>query len=202
LCLLLAATPLLAGDVESWNGVEVEAVSTPKFLVRLRGEIRSSNTFRTFLQARGAADVRWFAAPHLSVVTNTQVVEGKSSLGKWEESNRFLAGIELPFQKEKVTFTGRSAVEHLFLPYRLGYNRFRERAGVRFTRWRIQPQLMAELFLDSQGWATTRPSVTALIPFTPRFALDVGYHYEFRPLRLGGNRQMIYTYFRIRKPRT
>jgi len=59
---------------------------------------------------------------------------------------------------------------------------------------------MTEYFHDDKGWAASRESLTALVPLNRFLALDLGYHYEFRPTRLGGNRQMVYTYLRIRRP--
>ena len=194
LCLLLSAVAAGAWDqTETWNGVEVEWLNSRSWLVRTRTEIRSAGGFRQFLNVRAAADVRWRALPHFTLVTNTQVLEGRNRLAAWEESNRFLAGFELPFQTKTAMFSARTAYEQFFVPGGAGYHRGRQRLAVRLTDLRWQPQASLEYFHDNLGWAAVRPSLGVLIPFSARLLLDAGYHYEFRPPRQGGNRHIIYT---------
>ncbi len=192
------AQPILAGSVEVWNGAEVEWVNQKRWLWRTRGEVRSARAFQSCLQLRGSSDLRLNLAPHFTLLNQLHIVEGKRT-GGWEESNRIMAGFELPFTGATRTYNARSLVERLWVPGGLVYDRFRERFSVRFTRLPLQPQHHSEIFLDQRGWAAYRPSLTIMIPISPRVALDAGYHFEWRPGRLGGSRQMVYTYFRIRR---
>lgn len=198
---MTCVAPASGGSVECWNGMEVEWLNSRSWLVRTRAEVRSAGGFRQFLNLRAAADVRWRALPHLTVVTNTQILEGRDRLAGWEESSRFLAGFELPYQGKWTMFTSRTAYEQFFVPGGAGYHRGRQRVAWRLTSVRWQPQASFEYFHDNLGWAAVRPSLSALIPLSERVLLDAGYHYEFRPPHMGGNRHMVYTYLRFRKPR-
>ena len=195
---LLFALPLAAADIENWSGVELELVSTNRWILRTRGEIRTADAFRQVLNVRGIADVRYSVAPKFSLVGRFDYVEGKTRIG-WEEASRVGGGFELPFRGESRTFTARTFVEHNWLPRGQTYDRFRERFALRWTRVPLKPQVMAEVLADSQGWAAMRPSFTVLVPVAQYVELDMGYHFEFRPGRLGGNRQMVYTYLRFRR---
>jgi len=195
---LLVGLPLLAADVEAWNGVELELVNNARWMLRARGESRSTDAFRDLLNVRGVADVRYHVASKLSLVGRFDYVEGRTRIG-WEDVSRVGAGVEMPFRGEFRTFTSRTVVEHSWLPQGRRYDRFRERFSLRWTRVKLKPQLMAEVMADSQGWAAMRPSFTVLVPISKRVELDMGYHFEWRPGRLGGNRQMIFTYLRIRR---
>ena len=198
---LALSLPLPAADVEVWNGVELELVNTSRWMVRARGEARSTDAFRHLLQIRGVGDVRFSVAPKFSLVSQFHWVEGKSRIG-WDESNRMMGGFELPFRGESRTFTVRSLVERSWIPGGSKYDRYRERFALRWTRLPLRPQVQAEIMADSHGWAASRPSFTVLVPVSKRVDLDMGYYFDFRPVRLGGNRQMVYTYFRIRRKAT
>ncbi len=195
---LILAGPLVAAGLEVWNGIELEVLNSKRWLVRARGEVRTNDAFRHMLSIRGVGDVRYSVAPKFSLVSQFHVIEGKARLG-WDESNRLLGGFEVPFRGESRTFTARTVYERNWLPLNRTYDRFRERLSLRWTRVWLKPQLMAEVITDSHGRAATRPSFTVLVPVAKRVELDIGYHFEFRPGRLGGNRQMVYTYFRIRR---
>lgn len=195
---LLLCLPLAAADIENWNGVELELVSNNRWIVRARGELRTSDAFRHVLNARGIADVRYSVAPRFSLVGRFDYVEGKTRIG-WEEASRIGGGFELPFRGDSRTFISRSVVEHNWLPQGRTYDRFRERLALRWTRVPLKPQVMTEVMADSHGWAAMRPSLTILVPVAQNVELDMGYHFEFRPGRLGGNRQMVFTYLRFRR---
>jgi hypothetical protein len=109
-------------------------------------------------------------------------------------------GVELPFRASRFSLVARTVAEHY---YQAGadYDRFRQNGLLRLTRLRLQPEFGAELFVDRQGWATTRTIAGLLLPCGQRLQLDAGYYYELRPARQGGHRHVIFTYFRLRKPR-
>jgi len=90
-------------------------------------------------------------------------------------------------------------LEHNWLPRGPTHDRFRERHSLRWERARLKPQSMAEFMADPRGWVAARPSFTVLTPVAKRMELDMGYRFEFRRGRLGGNRQMVYSYLRIRR---
>lgn len=186
----------MAADVENWNGVELELLNSGRWFVRARGEVRSTDAFRDLLQVRGVGDVRFSVSPRFWMVSLFHVVEGKNRIG-WEGSNRIMGGFELPFRGERRTFTARTLVERSWIPRGLMYHRYRQRLALRWTRVALKPQLQAEVMADSRGWAAGRPSFSVLVPVAKHVELDMGYHFEFRPGRLGGNRQMVYTYLRI-----
>lgn len=196
----LLAAAAFAQYTEAWHGVDYEWFNNQRWLLRTRAEVRSRDGYQRLLDFREAVDLRYFAAPHFSLVSNTQIVQSHATNGDFTESTRSLVGVELPFQQKRFTLTSRSAFEHYFLPGHDRYDRGRQRLSLRFQRLKFQPQLMTEYVQDQTGWAASRQSFTVLIPITPLLALDACYHFEFRPTRLGGNRQMIYTYLRIRRP--
>jgi hypothetical protein len=195
---LIFNLPVGAADVEVWNGVELELVNTNRWQVRARGEVRSTGAFGDLLTLRGIGDVRFSVAPKFALLGQFQYVEGKTRIG-WEEASRITGGFEVPFRGENRTFAARTLVEQFWLPQGLTYTRLRERAAWRWTRVPLQPQLMAEVMADAQGWAASRPSFTVLIPAGKHMDLDVGYHFDFRPGRLGGNRHIVHAYVRIRR---
>lgn len=172
-----------------------------RLLLRLRGEFRSSNAFRQFLTARGIAELKSPVARHFAVVGQFQTVASHPKFRGWEDYNRAMGGVEIPFEREGVSYTARVAGEHFWYGGQLDYQRHRERLVMRLNRLRFQPQLGAETIWDGKGWATTRAISGLSFPFSPRLQLDAGYYYDFRPARQGGNRHIIFTFFRIRKPR-
>jgi len=200
--LILLPAFATAGSFEVWNGVDVELINTNRWFLKARGEVRSADAFTRFLTLRGTADARFSVAPHFALVSQFQAVEGKPRPNEWEETNRLGAGFELPFLRERFDFTSRTMMEHYWLPTGLSYDRWRERFALRFNAFPLRPQAGSEFFVDRQGWTATRIITGVLLPVNRRLSLDAGYYYEFRPFRQGGNRQVIYTYFRFRKPRT
>lgn len=181
--------------------MELELLNTNRWIVRTRGEIRTTDAFRRILQFRAVGDVRFSVAPHFTLVSQLHLVDSRNS-SNWDESNRLMAGFELPFRGDNRNFTSRTLVERMWMPRGVIYQRYRERLALRWTRVPLQPQVQEELMTDSLGWAASRQTFTVLVPISKRVELDMGYHFEFRPSRLGGNRQMVYTYFRVkRQPR-
>lgn len=199
-CLLLAPGAS-ADSAEVWNGAEYETLNTQRMLLRLRAEFRSSNAFRQFLSTRGIADMRFPTARHFSVVGQLQTVASHPKLRGWEDYNRGMAGVEIPFERGGVSCTARVAGEHFWYLGRPDYRRHRERLVLRLARVRFQPQLGGETIWDAKGWAATRTMSGLSFPFSPRLQLEAGYYYDFRPARQGGNRHILYTYFRFRRPR-
>lgn len=187
--------------MEIWNGAEYEALNRERFLLRLRGEIRTTRTFRQFLTARGIADMKSPVAKHFTVIGQLQTVASHPGSRGWEDYNRGTVGAEFPFEREGYTLTARAAGEHFWYGGRTDYRRHRERVLLRISRLPLQPQGGLETIWDAKGWATTRIQGSVLVPFSPLMNLDAGYYYEWRPERVGGNRHVIYTFFRFRKPK-
>jgi hypothetical protein len=142
----------VAGDsVEVWNGFDTEVVNAERFMLRVRGEIRSSNAFRDFLSARGIVEARVPVARHFHVLGQYQAVQAHPEEFDWEGHNRATGGIELPFEREKITVTVRAAGEHFWFRGERDYQRHRERVQVRFTQLRFQPLVGMEIMADAEG---------------------------------------------------
>ncbi len=196
----MLATALRAGDLESRSGVESEVASTAHWVVRLRGEARSNDHYQNVSNARGHSDINYVPHRHIALVSITQFLQTQVGPAKWQATVRQLSGGELLFRTTRLGFSARSIEEHFFQPGH-DYDRFRQRGLVRLRKINWQPQTGAELFLDGQGWATTRLIFGVLAPCGRHLQFDAGYYYEFRPVRQGGDRHVIYTYFNLRRPR-
>jgi hypothetical protein len=98
-------------------------------------------------------------------------------------------------------FNARTAVERFYQPNHVHYDRYRQQFRFRWTRLPLQPAVFEETMFDPHGWAVIRPSCGVMLPLHPNVDLETGYHFEFRPERLGGNRQIIFAYFRVHRAR-
>jgi hypothetical protein len=116
----------------------------------------------------------------------------KDSAG-WDSSNRLYGSAEVtagPFQF-------RSAVERFFPESSPDYFRYRERA-LFAARRRVTPVLYLEMFFDRHGVIGTRPMGGVRWRVNAWSSLEAGYFYDVRPVRAGGDRQVIVTTWTIR----
>ncbi|MBI4889475.1 MAG: hypothetical protein HY821_02545 [Acidobacteria bacterium] len=197
----LLAPSARAQSFEIWNGAEVEAINRARLQLRIRGEYRSSDMYRNFQSIRGIVEARVPISKHFAATGQYQSVETHGNFSGWDEYNRASGGAEFPFESRNLTVTPRVAVDHFWYAGRTDYNRHRERVVVRMKNLLFQPQIGAEIFADSKGWAATRIITGAIFPVYRNLILDAGYYYDWRPPNQGGDRHIVYTFFRLRRPR-
>lgn len=188
--------------IEGWHGAEAELYSTNKALIRARAEVRISDWWRDPVQVRIGTEGRYYLHPHFGVIGMFQVIEAQARgvNAPWDEVNRVLGGIEVPWRTGQWDWTNRAAAER-FIGSDLGNsNRYRNLIRARYKRG-IQPALGVELFWNENRFLGWRPGLTFMVPIAPILTLDTGYYYDNREGAGFANRHIVYTYFRFHRAR-
>jgi hypothetical protein len=188
-----------AQTFETQHGFDTTFQPRSRWEVTLHGRIRTQPRGSGLYQARGGPIVEYEVNRRVGILGG-YFFSRQEAAGGWLSTHRPFGGVEATaFSRRRFDADARVMAERFMPQEGRDFARYRERIRAR-AKGPAAPYASVEWFQDRQGLRSIR--YAAGLRFRPRdrVTVDVGYFYERRPERLGGDRHMLLTTFHLLRP--